>query len=96
MTDRTSLSVTHSLKTELDAAKTHDGESYESLLWRLLDSDGPDADALADAVAERIEPSAEVDAEAIAEEVAEEIDGPGVDYAEIETRVERAMSKVVQ
>lgn len=58
MTDRTTISITTDLKTELDAAKTHDAESYESLLWRLLEHaavDGLDEDALADEITARMD-----------------------------------------
>jgi len=37
MTDRTSISVTEDLKAELDSLKTHEQQSYENLLWELID-----------------------------------------------------------
>jgi len=36
MTDRTSISVTEDLKTELDSLKEHEQQSYEHLLWELI------------------------------------------------------------
>jgi len=36
MTDRTSISVSVDLKSELDSLKTHEQQSYEHLLWELI------------------------------------------------------------
>jgi len=37
MADRTSISVTEDLKAELDGLKDHEQQSYENLLWQLID-----------------------------------------------------------
>jgi len=37
MTDRTSISVSVELKQELDSLKEHEQQSYENLLWELIE-----------------------------------------------------------
>lgn len=59
--DRTSISITRDLKQELDDAKTNPSESYESLLWRLLETN-------------TTQESVEIDTDELAANVAKQID----------------------
>lgn len=58
MTEHTTIQITREQADELEAHKTHENESYKSVIARLLNGDNSattDAQAIADAVAEQID-----------------------------------------
>lgn len=79
--NRTTLSVTNDLKDELDERKNREEESYEALLWRLLElleahESGVDPDDLA---------------ERIVDQAAADVGGPRVDDSELARAVAREL-----
>lgn len=76
--NRSSISVTRGLKNALDDAKLNDGESYETLLWRLLETEAAAADP--DDLAERI-----------VDQIGADVGGPRVDDSELARAVAREL-----
>ena len=74
--NRSSISVTRGLKNALDDAKLNDGESYETLLWRLLETEAAaaDPDDLAERIVDRLDAHENTDTEELARAVARELD----------------------
>lgn len=87
MTEHTTIQITKAQADELQARRTHDDESYKSVIARLLEGDSSaiDADELAGRIVDQIGATAggpQVDDSEIAREVARQLD-----YAHIATKV---------
>lgn len=90
MADRTSISITGDLKEALDDEKTNPSESYEQLLWRLLDSNGSgggstvDMDELEDRLVARLARETQADLQNMRDEIMRSVSAECGDVATTE------------
>jgi len=84
----TSVAVRESTKSKLDDLKNHDSESYQSVISRLVQGESQDDRAeLVEDIRDQLE---RLDSEY------ERPENDPVDYAEIETRVERVVERMLR
>jgi hypothetical protein len=76
MSEHTTIQITKEQADELRARKTHDDESYKSVIARLLDRDNSaiDTEELIDAIAAEADGQGRVDDSELAREVARQLD----------------------
>lgn len=96
MTEHTTIQITKAQADELQGRKTHDDESYKSVIARLLDGDSSaiESDELAAQIVDQIGATAggpQVDDSEIAREVARQLD-----YTAIADKVSRQVVSELQ
>ncbi len=88
MTDSTTIALDEGVKEDLDALKVHENESYNDVVARLLDDEpGDDRVELIEDIRSQLE---RLDSNY------ERPENDPVDYAEIETRMERVIERMIR